>query len=86
MQARKSPGQRSLFTESRSEVVEILIGAFAIYALAGLLFAAVFVAIGINRVDPVAEHAPVGFRLIVIPGVAALWPLLLGRWIRSTRS
>ena len=72
--------------ESRSEVAELVVGAFALYLLTGILFAAAFVAFGIHRVDPVAEHAPLGFRLIVIPGVAALWPLLLGRWIRSTRS
>ena len=65
---------------------EILIGTFATYALAGLLFAAVFVAFGIHSVDPVAKHASVGFRLIVMPGVAAFWPLLLGRWMRSNRS
>ena len=51
------------------------------YGAVGLLFAAVFVSVGVHRVDPVAEHAPVGFRLIIFPGVAALWPLLLSRWI-----
>jgi hypothetical protein len=54
-----------------------------IYAAAGVLFAAVFVTVGIGRVDPVAQNAPLGFRLIVLPGCALLWPLLLGRWMRS---
>lgn len=54
-----------------------------LYAAVGLAFAAVFVAIGIGRVDPVAQHAPLGFRLLVLPGCAALWPLLLRRWVRS---
>ena len=67
-------------------MAEILIGALTIYALLGVIFAAAFVALGIGRVDPVAAHAPLGFRLIVKPGVAALWPLLLRRWIRSARS
>jgi len=48
----------------------------------GALFALVFVAAGLRRVDPAAEHAPWGFRIIILPGVAALWPLLLRRWIR----
>ena len=61
--------------------MELLIGALALYALAGLLFAAVFVAAGIHRVDPAADHAPWGFRLIVLPGAGLLWPLLLRRWI-----
>jgi hypothetical protein len=61
---------------------ELFVDALTLYGLAGAVFAAVFVAVGIHRVDPVAEHAPVSFRLIVIPGVAALWPLLMMRWMR----
>ena len=51
------------------------------YAAAGLFFAAVFLTRGIGRVDPAAKHSSIGFRLIILPGVAALWPLLLKRWI-----
>ena len=64
--------------------VETIINALMAYAVAGAIFAAAFVTWGIHRVDPVAEHAPVGFRLIVVPGVAALWPVMLVRWIRAT--
>jgi hypothetical protein len=60
----------------------IFVDALAVYAVAGALFAAAFVTWGIRHVDPVAEHAPLGFRLIVLPGAAALWPLLLSRWLR----
>jgi hypothetical protein len=65
-------------------MAELFIGALAAYGLAGAIFAVAFVTVGIQRVDPVAEHAPVGFRLIVFPGVAALWPLLLVRWVRGS--
>lgn len=58
----------------------ILVDALTVYAVAGAAFGAAFVTWGIQRVDPVAEHAPLGFRLIVLPGAAALWPLLLLRW------
>jgi hypothetical protein len=54
-----------------------------IYVAIGVAFAAVFVAVGIGRVDPVARQAPLGFRLIVMPGCAALWPLMLARWMRT---
>ena len=57
----------------------------AAYAAAGALFAVPFVTVGIQRVDPVAEHAPIGFRLMVMPAAAALWPMLLMRWIRGGR-
>ena len=65
------------------QIAEIFVAALEAYVLAGVLFAAVFVLVGIHRVDPVAKHAPTGFRLIITPGVAALWPLLLTRWLRS---
>jgi hypothetical protein len=67
-------------------VAEFLVDALAVYGLAGAIFAVAFVTAGIHRVDPVAEHAPLSFRLIVIPGAAALWPLLLTRWIRGPRA
>jgi hypothetical protein len=67
------------------QVAEFFVAALAVYGLAGAVFAVAFVLFGIHRIDPVAEHTPFGFRLIVIPGVAALWPLLLGRWLRVRR-
>ena len=66
-------------------MAEFLVGGLAVYGLAGAVFATAFVTAGIQRVDPGAEHAPVTFRLIVMPGAAALWPFLLVRWIRSVR-
>jgi hypothetical protein len=53
------------------------------YAAAGVVFAAAFVIRGVQRVDPAAKGAPLGFRLLILPGCAALWPLLLGRWMRA---
>ena len=61
--------------------VNILAG----YAILGVLFGIAFVTIGIDRVDPVAKGAGFGFRLIILPGVAGLWPLLLLRWTEEGR-
>jgi hypothetical protein len=65
---------------------ELFVEVVATYGVVGAVFAVAFATRGIQRIDPVAEHAPVGFRLIVMPGAAALWPLLLVRWIRSGSS
>ena len=51
------------------------------YLLAGVLFGIPFVLRGVARVDPVARKGTWGFRLVVLPGVIALWPLLLWRWV-----
>ena len=64
-------------------VAEWLVNLLGAYAAFGLLFAAVFVTWGIGRIDPAAKGSGIGFRLIVLPGVVALWPLLLKRWIRA---
>ena len=57
-----------------------LVWAATIYALLGLLFAVAFVSVGVTRVDVAARGTGLGFRLLILPGVVALWPLLLQRW------
>ena len=61
-----------------------LVRGLGLYLLAGLLFGLAFVVRGIERVDRGAAGATLGFRLIVLPGVVALWPLLLRRWLAGT--
>jgi len=55
----------------------------AAYAGVGLVFAAAFVTVGAGRIDPSARRAPVGFRLLILPGTVALWPLLALHWMRG---
>ena len=62
---------------------ELLVSALALYAMAGLLFAIAFLAVGIRHVDPAANGTGLAFRLILLPGVAALWPFLLTRWLQK---
>jgi hypothetical protein len=58
----------------------LVVGLFS-YAALGFLFALAFVSRGVQRIDPEAKGTGVGFRLIIIPGVVAFWPLLLSRWL-----
>ena len=53
------------------------------YAAAGLAFAVLFVWFGVEHLDSEARGAGMGFRLLILPGVAAFWPLLLQRWVRG---
>jgi len=53
-----------------------------VYAGLGFLFALVFVWVGLQSLDSEAQGSGIGFRLLVLPGVAALWPVLLYRWIQ----
>lgn len=66
-------------------LVEWLIKIVRAYIFAGLLFSAVFLIFGIQRVDPDASGWRVGFRLIITPGLCVFWPLFAVRWIRGQR-
>ncbi len=52
------------------------------YAL-GVLFAIVFITMGISKVDEGAKETSIGFRLILIPGIALFWPVLLNKWRKA---
>jgi hypothetical protein len=62
-------------------VATILLGGFTLYIALGLATALAFVISGVTRV----QGAPVtiGARILIFPGAAALWPLVLARWRKS---
>lgn len=67
------------------ETAEMLVGALAIYALIGVVFALFFVSVGIGRVDPEAKGMPLQARLLVFWGTAGLWPLMLAKVITGSK-
>src|SRR5688572_5054386 len=64
---------------------EALLWIVVVYLAAGLLFALAFVTVGVNRVDSAAKDAPLGFRLLLVLGSVALWPILLRMWHSRAR-
>jgi hypothetical protein len=56
----------------------------AAYLAAGVFVGVPFVLVGAGRMDSAARGAPVGFRVLIFPGVVALWPLLVWMWARGT--
>jgi len=63
-----------------------LVRLVGLYLLVGFCFGLFFVIHGINRIDPSARSSGWGFRLIILPGVIALWPLLTSRMLRNQSS
>lgn len=59
--------------------------AFYLYFGIGFLFSVAFVIAGVKRLDANASGSGLAFRLLILPGSAAFWPLLLRRWIRGDR-
>jgi hypothetical protein len=60
-----------------------LVSIFLIYLAMGALFALAFAWRGARSIDPAAAEATWGFRILILPGAAALWPFLLVRWLRG---
>ena len=54
--------------------------ALTVWVVVGLIVGVPFILRGVGRVDPLAAEGSVGFRLAILPGVVALWPLVLRRW------
>ena len=47
------------------------------YLIIGFLFSFYFSFFKIRKVDSAAAHTSVGFRLIILPGLIILWPLII---------
>lgn len=62
-----------------------LVLALELYLGLGGLLALAVLWRGLGRVDPLARQGTRGFRLVIFPGCAALWPWLLLRVLRGGR-
>jgi hypothetical protein len=51
------------------------------YLSVGAIFALAFVATGVGRIDVAARGMPWSARILIFPGVVALWPLMLQKWL-----
>jgi hypothetical protein len=56
------------------------------YAAIGGLVGLAFVLAGVSRTDHAAKGSSIGFRLLILPGSVALWPLVLVKWMRGGRA
>ena len=58
---------------------EILVLGLGVYFALGLLVGLIYMFGGAGRIDPAAKDKGLPFRvrLLILPGVAGLWPLML---------
>jgi hypothetical protein len=64
-------------------IAKLIVYTMAVYASLGLAFAVPFVCRGVQRLDSEAQGSGAGFRLLILPGVAAFWPMFLYRLRRG---
>lgn len=61
----------------------LILGVLSLYMCVGAIFGIAFVWRGADRIDPATHGAPLTFRLLILPGAIALWPMLALRWRRA---
>jgi len=61
-------------------LAQVFVYGLIAYAGLGVVFAAVFVISKVQILDSEAQGSGIGFRLLILPGVAAFWPMFLRRW------
>ncbi|XAL99555.1 hypothetical protein OT109_18495 [Phycisphaeraceae bacterium D3-23] len=66
-------------------MINLLILLVTVYSVVGAVVSVLLAFVGLGRIDPVAAHAPWFFRLMVLPGLAGLWPVMLVKWARAEK-
>jgi len=64
-------------------LLDIVLSTITVYLGMGTLIGIAFFGKGAGRIDPAAEAASVGFRVLILPGSIMLWPIVLMKWIRA---
>jgi hypothetical protein len=66
------------------EIAGFVVAVFEAYIVAGAGFALLFLPRAVARMDPRVAAAPATLRLLLFPGIAALWPLFAWRWLAGS--
>lgn len=62
-------------------VMSLVLVLLGLYLAIGFGFALVFTVFMVPRIDEASARGSLAFRVVIVPGAAALWPLLLVRAI-----
>ncbi|HZN54520.1 MAG TPA: hypothetical protein VFB67_04300 [Candidatus Polarisedimenticolaceae bacterium] len=63
-----------------ADAARVALWTLGVYLGVGTLIGVPFVITGIGRIDAAARGTPWTFRVLVLPGVIALWPFIARRW------
>ena len=64
-------------------MVATLFSVLALYIAVGIVIGFAFLLFGVTRVFPHPVSVTTGARILLLPGAALLWPLVLRRWLKS---
>ncbi len=60
---------------------ELLVTILGLYCAIGLIVGLLIAFLGLGRVNPDAKGVKTSVRLLFLPGLMALWPLMVMKWI-----
>lgn len=66
-------------------VIDLMVFGFYSYLIIGFVLGIAIILRGLNSIDPTTVGSPISFKLIILPGVVALWPMLIKRMINSPK-
>lgn len=72
-----------IFFDEMIELFLGLMGLMGVYLGIGLLFSVPFVLKGAAAIDEGAKQGNWLFQVLIVPGTAVFWPLLLKRWVKG---
>ena len=64
-------------------IITIFLSILGIYFLIGLLFGGYFLFKGATKIDPLMQDTKKRVRVLLLPGVIATWPFLIGQLFKS---
>lgn len=67
-------------------IINLIFTIIGIYLICGFAFALAFVFKGVQAIDEGARDSTLGFKIIIIPATMVFWPLLLVKWIKSSKN
>ena len=66
--------------------ITIFLTVLAIYFLIGLVFAILFLMGAAKKIDPLMADSKWIVRLLLFPGCIAVWPFMISKLIKASRS
>ncbi len=67
-------------------MIQLFLGFLGIYMTIGLLFGIYFFIKGALRIDPLIADSKWTVKLLLLPGAAALWPILLIKVFKTQKN
>ncbi len=66
------------------EILRLVVYAISLYIAIGIIIALAMQARGLRHIDPATIGSGIFFRMLITPGLIALWPILLTKHVRGS--